>query len=205
MSQSKLEELDDDSNVIQSSTCKSTCTGRSLIFPSLPFSSPVDRSALKINEDFINDDDDDDKQRQDSSDLSRRSILRDQTGRLSRFLQSKTELHDLDITTPTPSIDADRVLNNDTSTHHSIFWYWRNDIISAKEHGGNLWNRTDSAVRAAIGSFTIFSILVFPHQQIFRTGKGLFYIIDRTESIFLSISSNFFFKYGLAIFLCMQI
>ena len=97
--------------------------------------------------------------------------LREQAGKLSSLIQSRTELHGLDLVTPTPLIDAKKLLN-DNHSMHSGFLSWRNEIVSADEHGGNFWARTDGAFRAAIGSLITFSVLIFPHQQVFGAGKN---------------------------------
>ena len=96
--------------------------------------------------------------------------LRDQAGKLSSLIQSKTELHGLNMSTPMLG-SKETPYHNQLEIAHSGFQYWRNEIISAQEHGGDFWKRADTAFRAAIGSLTTFSILIFPHQQLLGAGE----------------------------------
>jgi len=85
--------------------------------------------------------------------------LRDQSKRPSDIIKSKTELCDLSREQhqePTP------VEREETSGIR----YWLQEFKSAREHGGDYAKRNDTALRAALGSSLIFSVLIFPQQQI---------------------------------------
>lgn len=93
-------------------------------------------------------------------DLIFRKPYRTQSKRMSEVIRSRTELHSVDPTTPDPP--AALAEEEDLSG----LAYWLREASTAKEHGGDYSKRHDAALRAALGGFAVFSVLVFPHQQI---------------------------------------
>ena len=92
-------------------------------------------------------------------DLLFRNPYRNQFKRLSEVVRSRTELHSIDPTTPDPPtalVEEEEL---------SGLAYWFREASTAKQHGGDYKKRHDSALRAALGGFAVFSVLVFPHQQ----------------------------------------
>jgi len=85
--------------------------------------------------------------------------MRAQSKRLSALITSRTELFALNPVTPDPP----KAITEDDET--SGFAYWWREVQSAQEHGGDYQKRLESAIRAALGSFLTFSILIFPQQQ----------------------------------------
>lgn len=92
------------------------------------------------------------------------SSLRDQSKRLSEIIQSKTELYDFIKKSDDSSAQQPKPVEREET---SGIKYWKQEFDNAKQHGGDYVKRSDTAVRAALGSFLIFAVLVFPHQQIF--------------------------------------
>lgn len=86
--------------------------------------------------------------------------LRDQSKRLSRIQSSKTDLHNLNAVQPDPPEEIS--VENESSG----IKYWAHEVEMAKDHGGDYSRRCMVALRAAMGAFTVFSVLVFPHQQV---------------------------------------
>lgn len=93
-------------------------------------------------------------------DLLFRKPYRNQFKRLSDVVKSRTELHSIDPTTPDPPQAL--LLEQELSG----LAYWVREASTAKEHGGDYKRRHDSALRAALGSLAVFSVLVFPQQQV---------------------------------------
>jgi len=92
------------------------------------------------------------------------SSLRDQSKRLSEIIKSKTELYDFIKESDDRSAQQPKPVEREET---SGIKYWKQEFDNAKQHGGDYVERSDTAIRAAMGSFLIFAVLVFPHQQIF--------------------------------------
>ena len=86
--------------------------------------------------------------------------MRQQSKALSKLLTSRTELHALNQVTP----DLPKAVTEDNET--SGIAYWAKEVNTATEHGGYYRKRFDAALRAALGSFRTFAVLIFPHQEI---------------------------------------
>lgn len=85
--------------------------------------------------------------------------LQDQSSKLTTILARKTELASFDQTRPDP-----KEINPEKET--SGLRYWAQEASGAREHGGDYKRRLETATRAALGSLTTFSVLVFPNQDL---------------------------------------
>lgn len=117
--------------------------------------------------------------------------LQDQSRRLSSYIKGKTEISDALLQMDplhrapsnislTRSTDTDSDSGGDNSprgpnqqhvTYTSGIGYWKQEVSTAKEHGGDYVERGKIALRASLGAFMTFAMLVFPGQQILGAGK----------------------------------
>jgi hypothetical protein len=86
--------------------------------------------------------------------------LQDQSSRLMSMMAAKTELADFDQLKPDPPKEI-RV-----EKETSGLTYWAQEIATAKEHGGDYKERTETAIWAALGSMLTFACIVFPDQNV---------------------------------------
>ena len=94
-------------------------------------------------------------------------LVRDQSKRFSRLLQSQTELFHLQNNEQQPQTEQQQRERNKKEEESSGIRYWINELETAQEHGGDCKPRFQAALRATLGSLTVFSALVFPEQQCF--------------------------------------
>ena len=99
--------------------------------------------------------------------------MRVRSHKLSKRIMDRTELVALN------SIEFEKhIYDTTTEEETSGIAYWAKEVRSAQEHGGNYPERLDTAIRAAIGSFLTFSVLIFPHQQILgAVWIGMFFTV----------------------------
>lgn len=86
--------------------------------------------------------------------------MRAQSHKLSKMIMNRTELMALNPEAPEKPIDST------TEEETSGIAYWIKEVRTAQEHGGDYPKRLDTAIRAALGAFLTFSVLIFPGQQI---------------------------------------
>ena len=93
---------------------------------------------------------------------------RGQSKRISEILVSKTEIYGVDPTQPEPIPEELAQLLGEQKKHAggSGMKYWKSELQTAIEHGGDYNTRLDTAIRTSLGSFLVFALLVFTHQKI---------------------------------------
>lgn len=89
--------------------------------------------------------------------------MRDQSRRLSKMIMARTELQSLN---PSGTPTKPKKSSDEPEEESSGLRYWIHEVSTAKEHGGDYPKRLWAAIRAALGSFLTFSVLIFPQQQI---------------------------------------
>jgi hypothetical protein len=87
--------------------------------------------------------------------------MRHQSRKLSKMIMSRTELMSLN-----PEMPDKPTATAVTEEETSGIAYWIKEIQTAREHGGDYDKRLDTSIRAALGAFLTFAVLIFPRQQI---------------------------------------